>query len=237
MVAQSQAGGASSVLRAIVHGSRGTGKSSVALSLAEAFKNDYLVLSLDFSEVPVDATHDEFWLNMISLVLEAYKSADQTAAGRCDEFLRESESEARDELFDGLFTFVSLFHKTCEVFKEPVVIIGDEFSRFYDFKDMSEQAKNNVGCALDALQCIKEGQARGSDRLRGAVLLGTYGATVLHGRSTPFNVVSTSELPLLTLGEWRACVAQTAWRPFWRGCGSSPAGTRPCSRPSRGTPL
>ncbi len=96
---------------------------------------------------------------------------------------------------------------------KPVVIIGDEFSRFYDLKDVSEQAKDNVGCALDAFQSIKEGGSRGFGRLHGAVLLGTYGATVLHGRSTPFNVVSTSELPLLTLEEWRACVAQTAWRP------------------------
>jgi hypothetical protein len=45
-------------------------------------------------------------------------------------------------------------------------------------------------------------------------MFGTFSATLLRsGSASPFNVVDESGIPLLKLEEWRACVAQTAWRP------------------------
>jgi energy-coupling factor transporter ATP-binding protein EcfA2 len=202
---------------AIVHGFRGTGKSSVAVSLKLACKSSYLPLYLDFSDIVIGNPSNVFWLDMIDLVLRAYKSQDPGAAERCDEFMRVCKSDDDKNIFRGPSTFVDLFRKTSKLFLglgKPVVIIGDEFSKFYDRKDESPQATANVEGFVGALRSIKEGGAHGTTRVQGTAMFGTFSATLLRsGSASPFNVVDKSSIPLLTLEEWRACVAQTAWRP------------------------
>jgi hypothetical protein len=83
------------------------------------------------------------------------------------------------------------------------------------FSLASEQATENVKkSVVDAFREIKEGRAKKTTHVHGAAMFGTYSATLLRsGTASPFNVVDESGIPLLTLEEWRSCVAQTAWRP------------------------
>ena len=50
----------------VIHGYRGTGKSSLCMSLAAACTEEQLIpLYLDFTNVNLSATPDKFWLGMI----------------------------------------------------------------------------------------------------------------------------------------------------------------------------
>jgi hypothetical protein len=216
----------------LLHGFRGTGKSSTLLDLAQALRKDkWIVAVLDYSEVPLgsDTTGDKYWLSVVSKVLERFQldvvsqledpGLREQLVGAREAFLA-SCNEAHDRgRFIGMQSFKSLFTSPSSPLvmaksalkASKTALLIDELSALYDVLQANPASSNVLNVhneTLDILRAIKNDKSVDT-----MAAFGTFSAALLSGGNTsPFNVMSEEGIPLLTKEECREAVVQAGGR-------------------------
>jgi Cdc6-like AAA superfamily ATPase len=127
----------------VVHGFRGTGKSSTMLDLEKRFSKDFTCVLLDFANVNLNRSSDKYWTDLIEMTLKSIKNTDPTKAKLADSLL--AGIEASTSLSD-MYEFSALFDPSHPLWTDGkrVVILADEFSKLRDKQDESTTARDNV---------------------------------------------------------------------------------------------
>jgi hypothetical protein len=222
----------------LVHGSRGSGKTSAMRQLAEELSKDHITIIVDVGEGIDWSSKDAPWSSVISRVLgsltdSALKNPHLLAAaleeeGRAfldkvrsrafvlkNDLVREPSQSARNAplFFQNLFCDPdSPLVMLSDFLERPIAVMFDEYSTLRDKQE--ESGKGGPGDLFvsqftSTLRAMKQ-DPDAYRRLHSVGAFGTFAASIVRGddSSSPLNVWGAEGIPMLTRDEVRALLAE-----------------------------